>query len=331
MIRQLTYLFAIVSILLFTVACNTTGSPEPDFIHNLTAEKLPWTGEDFAPGSDAFTFGIISDLNGGERPGVFSRAVEQLNLLDPDFVLSVGDLIDGGTEDTLILKEQWASFDTRAQKLNMPFFYLGGNHDLSNIRMREYWEKHYGPRYYHFKYKNALFLILDSEDYTEERFQEMFVARDSALKILNGTIPGNYENSTYYKMPERSYGAMGATQQEYFTKVLQDNPNVSWTFVLMHKPLWLREGNRGLGPLEEVLNGRKYTVINGHFHRMSYQNRQGMDYLMLGTTGGSQTPGDSAVFDHISLVRMKDKPVITHLKMDGILITDGSLPLAIDP
>jgi hypothetical protein len=50
-----------------------------------------------------------------------------------------------------------------------------------------------------------------------------------------------------------------------------------------------------------------------------------MDYLMLGTTGGSQTPGDTMAFDHISLVRMKDKPHITHLKMEGILSIDGRI------
>lgn len=331
MIRNLTQLNVAAYILLTALACNTPQSSKSEFIHDLNGEKQPWTGTDFAPEPTDFTFGIISDLNGGERQGIFSRAVAQLNQLDPDFVLSVGDLIDGGTEDTVKLAEQWASFDSRAQKLNMPFFYLGGNHDLSNVRMREFWEKRYGPRYYHFIYKNVLFLILDSEDYNESRFQEIFVARDSALKILNGTLPGVYENSTYYNMPERTYGAMSETQHKYFNKVLQDNADARWTFVLMHKPLWLREDKQGLGPLESVLKGRNYTVINGHLHRMSYQQRQGMDYIMLGTTGGSQSTGDTAAFDHISLVRMKRKPVIAHLKMNGILKSDGSLPTAKDP
>lgn len=331
MIRQLTHLTIAAYILLTALACNTPQSAKPEFIHDLNGAKQPWTSEVSAPEPTDFTFGIISDLNGGERPGIFSLAVAQLNQLDPDFVLSVGDLIDGGTEDTVKLAEQWAAFDTRAQKLNMPFFYLGGNHDLSNIRMRAYWEKHYGARYYYFKYKNVLFLILDSEDYTEARFQEIFVARDRALKILDGTLAGSYENSTYYNMPERTYGAMSATQQEYFRNVLKAHQDVRWTFVLMHKPLWLREDKQGLGPLEAVLKGRNYTVINGHLHRMSYQQRQGMDYLMLGTTGGSQSPGDTAAFDHISLVRMKDKPVITHLKLEGILRANGSLPTITDP
>ena len=48
-----------------------------------------------------------------------------------------------------------------------------------------------------------------------------------------------------------------------------------------------------------------------------------MNYLILGTTGGSQNPEDPNSFDHISLVRMAEKPVITHLKMQGILPESG--------
>lgn len=50
-----------------------------------------------------------------------------------------------------------------------------------------------------------------------------------------------------------------------------------------------------------------------------------MDYLMLGTTGGGQTPGDTLAFDPISLIRMKDKPHITHLKMEGIFSIDSRI------
>lgn len=306
--------------------CVQPKSPDSDFLHEVNSGPKPWMSEDFTPDPDAFTFGIISDLNGGERSGIFSRAVTQLNGLDPDFVLSVGDLIDGGTEDTLILKKQWEAFDARAGKLNMPFFHLGGNHDLSNLKMQQFWENRYGPRYYHFLYKNVLFLILDSEDYTETRFQEMYMARDSALKIISGELPGNYEESTYYHMPERTFGALSLKQQKYFKQVLENYTNVRWTFLLMHKPLWLRTDELGLGQLEADLSGRGYTVINGHLHSLAHRERFGRDYITLGTTGGSQTPGDPRAIDHITLVRMSSTPRISHLVLDGILQLDGTLP-----
>lgn len=321
MINRILYLF-----LLVAVAGCKQQIPLPDFQHGITEGAKPWTSEDFEDTEEDFTFALISDLNGGERPGVYSQAVSQLNRLDPTFVLSVGDLIDGGTEDTLQLKKEWDSFDARTQKLKMPFFYLGGNHDLTNMAMRDFWKNRYGPRYYHFRYKDVLFLMLDSEDYSQKRMMEIYHARDTAIRILDGYLEGDYRESTYYKMPERRLGNLGPEQVAYFRNVLEENQNVRWTFVLMHKPLWMREGKGNLDPLEEALNGREYTVINGHFHTYSHRKRNGMDYLILGTTGGSQNPEDPNSFDHITLVHMAGKPEITHLKMEGILREDGIPP-----
>ena len=88
-----------------------------------------------------------------------------------------------------------------------------------------------------------------------------------------------------------------------------------------------REDNKGLSKLETLLGDRRYTVINGHFHSFSHQIRNNRDYMILGTTGGGQGKTDSMSFDHITLVRMaKEKPVITHLRMDGILDETGKIP-----
>lgn len=316
--------FAIFALLL--VNCKTNISPASKFQHNVFEGPAPWTSRSFELEVEDFTFAIISDLNGGEREGVYSTAVSQLNRLDPTFVLSVGDLIDGGTEDSLQLAKEWDSFDARTSKLNMPFFYLGGNHDLTNPGMREFWKNRFGPRYYHFVYEDVLFLMMDSEDYSEKRMLEIYHARAEALKIMAGEIEGNYEESEYYNMPERKTGGMSNEQLSYFENVLKQYPKVKWTFVLMHKPLWLREDDKGLGKLETLLSKRNYTVINGHVHSFSHRIRNNMDYIILGTTGGSQDHTDSLAFDHITLVRMAKKPVITHIKMAGILNEKGEVP-----
>ncbi len=318
MTNRILYLF-----LLLAVAGCKQQIPLPDFQHGITEGAKPWTSEDFEATEEDFTFAIISDLNGGERPGIYSQAVRQLNRLDPTFVLSVGDLIDGGTEDTVQLKKEWDSFDARTRELKMPFFYLGGNHDLTNMAMRDFWKNRYGPRYYHFRYKDVLFLMMDSEDYSEKRMMEIYHARDTAIRILDGYMEGDYRESTYYHMPERRVGNLGMEQVAYFRKVLENNQDVRWTFVLMHKPLWMREGEGNLMPMEEALEGRNYTVINGHFHTYSHRKRNGMDYLILGTTGGSQAPEDPNSFDHITLVHMAEQPEITHLKMEGVLDITG--------
>ena len=46
----------------------------------------------------------------------------------------------------------------------MPFFYVPGNHDIGNAMMEREWKKRFGAAYYHFVYKNALFITINTED-----------------------------------------------------------------------------------------------------------------------------------------------------------------------
>ena len=311
-------------------SCLSETPADKSFIHDVTSGPKPWTFEEFEAEEEDFTFGIIADLTGGEREGIFNVAVAQVNRLEPTFVLSVGDLIEGGSLDTTVLKNEWESFDARAANFTVPFFYLGGNHDLSNPVMQDFWHRRFGPTYYHFVYNNVLFLMLDSEDFEYEKMMEIHEARTEAMKIIYGEVEGDFEKTKYFNMPERRTGAMTEVQMNYFLDVLQKYQEVRWTFVFMHKPLYTRDDLKGLGRLEEALTTRSYTVINGHEHSFSHQIRNGQDYIMLGTTGGFQSDEDDKAFDHFTLVRMAKKPVITHLRMDGVLDETGSIPLGGD-
>ena len=298
----------------------------PAFQHDLTTESTPWSHDRFDEAEDQFTFAIFSDLNGGEREGVFSVAIAQLSLLRPAFIISVGDLIDGGTEDRAQLRREWDSFDARASQASAPVFYVGGNHDLTNQTMRDVWAERYGARYYHFVYKNVLFLVLDTEDYTDARMQEIYLARAAAIEVLDGDHPERAQEMAYFQMPERVTGEIGAEQSAYFQQVLADHPEVQWTMLFMHKPVWQREDEPDFEALESALSNRPYTLFNGHFHTYSHTVKKGRDYIMLSTTGGGQSESEMA-FDHITLVTMDEEgPTVGHLRLDGILDKTGHLP-----
>jgi predicted phosphodiesterase len=311
-----------------TSLCFFFESRAQQFKHDVKSKNTPWTYEPAKKSNDQFAFAVISDLNSGERTGVFEVAVEQINLLKPQFVLSIGDLIDGGTEDSLLLKKQFDSFDQRAGKMGAPFFHVGGNHDLTNLTMRKYWEKRYGRRYYHFVYNNVLFLMADSEDYEEKRIQEIYVARKRAIELLDSGKNEQANKSAYFQMPERMTGEISDRQSEYFEKAIRQNPNVRWTFVLMHKPVWRKEGRGSLSRIEKALETRNFTVINGHLHEYSYTQKNNHDYIMLGTTGGGQKPESKNAFDHLLWVTITNNgPAIANLKLAGILDKEGKIPL----
>src|SRR5437867_11605683 len=72
--------------------------------------RNPWTNLRLNNAPETFHFVVISDRTGGHRARIFSQAVEQINLLQPTFVVSVGDLIEGYSKDQEVLAKQWKEF-----------------------------------------------------------------------------------------------------------------------------------------------------------------------------------------------------------------------------
>ena len=115
-----------------------------------------------APG--VFRFAIVSDRAGGIRPGVFENAVTKLKLLQPEFVMSVGDLIDGYTTDPKVWNAEWEEFEQIVARLDMPFYYVPGNHDISNPELLAVWKQRRGDPWFSFVCQNVLFIGLHTED-----------------------------------------------------------------------------------------------------------------------------------------------------------------------
>ena len=57
----------------------------------------PWTAKKFRNSPRNFQFAIIGDRTGGANvEGTFKLAMQQINLLQPEFVINVGDVIEAG-------------------------------------------------------------------------------------------------------------------------------------------------------------------------------------------------------------------------------------------
>jgi hypothetical protein len=273
------------------------------FVHEITSSQHPWSHEQFYDDPNRFQFVIVSDRTGCHRPGVFPDAVRKLNLLRPEFVISVGDLIEGYTRDREEILKQWNEFNSFISYFDMPFFYLPGNHDISNKEMADLWNELFGKSYYYFIYKHVLFLCLNTQE-----------------------TPGYVYNSKNRYLSD--------TQINWAKDVINQHPDVSWTCVFMHQPLWVYDDGyidpdgktvqpkkTGFSKIEEALAGRNYTVFAGHFHRYKKVFRKHRKYFILATTGaGSRRKGIAyEKYDHGLWVTMTDKgPVIANLMIEGI-------------
>lgn len=314
-------------LLLCLAACAGAPPAQPVFVHEITGGPAPWTHEAFDNADSKFSFAVFSDLTGGERAGVFAVAVEQLRLLRPELILSVGDLIEGGTEDRAQLVREWDSFDARAGRARAPVFRTGGNHDLTNPAMWAVWEQRYGRRYYHFVYKDTLFLVLDTEDNPADFQQHIHQIRAEADRVVEEKGWDALPETAYGRLEERKTGRVSAAQAAYFRAVIAANPDVRHTFLLMHKPAWERPGEEHFARIEAALADRPYTVFYGHVHAYRHEQRHGRDYIRLATTGGVQIEGAEQAFDHVSLVTVSDEGVdIANLRLDGILDKTGQIP-----
>ncbi|MBK1880602.1 metallophosphoesterase [Pelagicoccus mobilis] len=238
------------------------------------------------PGTIRFV--VMPDRTGGMREGIFKDALEKANLLHPEFVMSVGDLIDGYTLDPKLLDAQWKEFDDIVEGIDVPFFYVPGNHDISNTWMEEEWKRRLGDPYYHFVYKDVLFLSLHTED---------------------GGVEG-----------------LSDAQVEYFEDVLAEHKDVRWTFLFMHRPLWSYGEKQGLEHVLRALEGRRYTLFSGHHHNYYYEpDASGNERFILGTAGGgSHLRGETfGEFDHVTYVAFTGEEVkVTHLELDGFVAKD---------
>ncbi len=305
--------FAVIYLGCSIVLCNWQAvaqeSSSSDFHHSVKTAQKPWTHTKFLNNPEHFQFAIVADRTGGVRRGVFPKAVKKLNELQPEFVMSVGDLITGGAKQTneSALLKQWQEFNGFIKGFEMPFFYLPGNHDVSNEVGDKIWDRLYGVRYYSFVYKDVLFLCLNTQE-----------------------GPG-------WRPP-----SLGKEQIRWAVEELKRHHKVRWTLVFIHQPLWLmeegieirrngkktlRKSNTGWPQVEQALKDRKYTVFAGHIHHYGKYVRNERAYYMLGTTGGgSRLRGASfGEFDHATWVTMTEKgPRLVNLLIDGILPDDVS-------
>lgn len=255
-------------------ACTAT----PGFRSDVAGPSMPGTA---VPRRDpaALRFAIIGDRTGLARPGVFEQAVRQTGWLQPEFVINVGDLLEGYTEDRVALEAEWRHIEQAISTLDRPFFFVPGNHELGNQLMLELLNQRHGTPYYQFVYKNVLFLCMDMEDPPMPMSGEMARGfRDMASRMA--VDPGGTERTLHEQLARinanrRENASAGGTalnsarfsdrQIEHFRHVIAAQKDIRWTLVLMHKPAWDTPGSN-FQEIEQLLAARPSTAIARHNH-----------------------------------------------------------------
>ena len=120
--------------------------------------------------------------------------------------------------------------------------------------------------------------------------------------------------------PGTEYGGISEDQMSWLKTTLQENAAVRWTFIFLHRPMWLYDNNKDWQIIEELTMNRSLTVFAGHHHTYSKATANGHNYYGLATTGGaSSLEFQKGQFDHVTWVSMGESiPQISNILLNGI-------------
>lgn len=242
------------------------------------------------PGTPAnhFHFSVLGDRTGGAAPEIYGRVWREMDLLHPDFIINVGDSIEGN-HDTRAEADWEAPRAVWRRYARYPLYLVAGNHDIWSETSRALFEKQTGRKpFYSFDYEGAHFTVLDNSRTLE----------------------------------------LGEDQLRFLAQDLEANRTRAPKFVFFHKPFWIVYLKVGSGEFELHRLARKYGVawvVSGHVHRFARMQRDGVVYLTVGSSGaaissrsGREESFRQGLFYHHLWVTVKDgKAEVTVKELDG--------------
>ena len=241
------------------------------------------------PARDEFSFVILGDSQ-FHHPDSFNRVIDEVALLNPAFVLQVGDMISGYVATDKEFRSEWDRFKAQISALgDIPFYPVPGNHDVMDEAKkpggaavyREVW----GDLYYSFDYRNAHFTVLDTD-------------QEGELRSIAGK------------------------QLAWLKSDLSKARKKTHRFVLFHRPIVsLQNGDE----LHELFVKHKVTaVLYGHQHHYHQYIRDGIPYVMTMSATRLGTPFQEAgSFHHYLLATVRDASFSYAIVKKGGILPPG--------
>lgn len=235
-------------------------------------------------------FGAIADIQYADKPDAEGRsysaalsglekAAVSLNASRLDFVIQLGDLIDGGNNAVSELKQAADAFS----RIEAPRYHVLGNHDFVSLSRPLVMQTLQVPQaYYAFDANGWRFVVLDTLDYAVQGgWPEDSQNLKHACEMLEEARLAGAENAQDYN------GAVGLQQLVWLDGILARADSENTPVVLFsHLPLMPPGEKHTAWNADKVVAAiEKYSCVKacfaGHNHAGGYTFRDGIHYVTL--------------------------------------------------
>lgn len=228
--------------------------------------------------NETLRFAIIGDRTGSHDLGVWGQVLREAESLRPEFMITVGDMIEGYTEDSTTLVNEWSELHDLVGGLSMPIHFTPGNHDITSPGMLESYLANAGEPYYSFDRRGVHLVVIDN-----------------SAGAGGPSLPLSDE------------------QFEWLSNDLAQHEDARATLVFCHKPFFF--ASLGLGKthrLHDLFLAHGVDVVySGHFHRYFAGEYDGIKYISLGSSGGGITERPDELGYHFAWVTVDNEGVHT--------------------
>lgn len=256
-----------------------------------------------------FKFVVLGDTR--SRHDIHSKIVNRVIEEDPLFIINTGDMVHDGR-----VISDWETFFEINRKLmsNTPYYTVLGNHEKDSPYYYDIFDLPNNERYYSFNVGDALFVILDSEG------KDISDYNNIADEMSDQFWQKNLEE--YLAVQERHF----AVQKKWLGKVLEQNKEAGYIFIIQHKPLYSVMKHRA----EEAEKRRKFfgdileknnvqVFMNGHDHHYHHALKNGIHYITTAGGGARLYEMDGPLPETVKLSKIEHFILININESDAVL------------
>jgi len=252
-------------------------------------------------------------VTGDNRPHGYGQPVKpfmkeiykEVGLINPAFVINVGDVIHGYStffkDNKWDVEEQFLDYYSVANSIDVPVLLVTGNHDVVGKDASEVREELFGKSYYSFTYGNSHFVVLNSEVLEEG-------------KTFNG-----------------DEGGFTAEEIDWFKNDMEEHKDTTHTFIFMHRPLYDLPEYPSHAPYEDHMDQRQAIldiineykpdiVFEGHQHLFNVSEHDGVTYIITGGAGAPfYAPPNENGFPHYLVINVNSEEVNYDVILSGLI------------